>query len=163
MTPAAAQPAAAPAPAPAPAPPPPRQWPLRYALPAMGALPTAPRTARAHVRDVLGQWGLTRLEDNAVLIASELVTNAVRQATSQDGTPAYINGSLPLIQLTLLSDRARLLIAVYDQAPGIPVQARPAHDAENGRGLALIATLGTWDWHPAKGGKVVRALLAAAA
>ena len=29
--------------------------------------------------------------------------------------------------------------------------------------LALIAALGTWDWHPAQGGKVVRALLAAAA
>lgn len=141
----------------------PHRWPLSYVLPEMGALPTAPRTARAHVRDVLGEWGLHRLQDNAVLIASELVTNVVRQATSQDGSPIYVNGKLSIIQLSLYSDRESLLIAVYDQIPGIPVQAIPAPDAESGRGLALIATLGKWDWQPAPGGKVVRAFLAAAA
>lgn len=138
-------------------------WPLSYRLPAMGALLTAPKTARAHVRDVLAEWDLRQFEENAELVTSELVTNVVRQATTEDGTPIYINGRLPVIQLSLFSDRATLLIVVYDQVPGIPVQALPAADATNGRGLALIATLGTWDWHPVQGGKVVRAFLAAAA
>jgi anti-sigma regulatory factor (Ser/Thr protein kinase) len=129
----------------------------------MGALPTAPRTARAHVRDILAAWALPRLQDNAVLVASELVTNAVRQSHDTTGTPVYIGGRLPVIQLSMFSDRARLLIAVYDQAPGIPVQGHPDGTTETGRGLAIIATLGTWDWHPAQGGKIVRAYLAAAA
>jgi hypothetical protein len=138
-------------------------WPLSYVLPEMGALPTAPRTARAHVRDVLAAWGLPGFTDNAALVASELVTNVVRQCHDFSGSPVYINGRLPVVQLSLFSDRARLLIAVYDQAPGIPVQGHPDGSAETGRGLALIAALGTWDWHPVQGGKVVRALLAAAA
>ncbi len=143
--------------------PPPADWPLWYALPPMGALLTAPRTTRAHVRDVLAEWQLGHFEDNAVLIASELVTNAVRQATAEDGTPLYIAGKLPVIQVTLYGNRTRLLIAVYDQAPGTPRQGSGDINAENGRGLELIATLGRWDWHPAPGGKVVRAYLTAAA
>jgi len=77
--------------------PPGPSWPLWYVLPEMGALPTAPRAARAHVRDVLTQWGLTSFEDNAALIASELVTNVVQAATDEHGNPRYINGRLPLI------------------------------------------------------------------
>jgi anti-sigma regulatory factor (Ser/Thr protein kinase) len=138
-------------------------WPLSSVLPPMGALLTAPRTARAHVRDILSAWGLPRFTDNAVLVASELVSNVVRQCHDPGGNPVYIDGRLPVVQLSLFSDRARLLIAVYDQAPGIPEQGHPDDNAETGRGLALIATLGTWDWYPADGGKVVRALLAAAA
>jgi anti-sigma regulatory factor (Ser/Thr protein kinase) len=137
-------------------------WPLSYMLPPMGALLTAPRTARAHVRDILSAWALPRFTDNAVLVASELVTNVVRQCHDPIGNPVYIGGRLPVVQLSLFSDRDRLLIAVYDQLPGAPEQAHPDDEAETGRGLALIATLGTWDWHPAEGGKVVRALLAAA-
>jgi len=128
----------------------------------MGALITAPRTARAQVCDILRVWELTRFEENAVLIASELITNVVRQCHDPDGTPVYIGGRLPVIQLSLFSDRARLMIAVYDQVPGTPQERHPADDAETGRGLELIAMLGTWDWHPVPGGKVIRALLAAA-
>jgi anti-sigma regulatory factor (Ser/Thr protein kinase) len=144
-------------------PPPGLHWPLCYVLPPMGALPTAPRTARAHVSDVLGQWGPPHAKDTAVLVTSELVTNAVRQCHDPSGRPVYINGRLPVVQLSLFSDRERLLIAVYDQAPGTPEERHPGHHAETGRGLALISSLGHWDWYPVEGGKVVRAILAAAA
>jgi hypothetical protein len=129
----------------------------------MGALLTAPRTARAHVRDILSAWALPHFTDSAVLIASELVSNVVRQCHDPSGHPVYTGGRLPVVQLSLFSDQARLLITVYDQLPGIPEEGHPDDEAETGRGLALIATLGTWDWHPAEGGKVVRALLAATA
>jgi anti-sigma regulatory factor (Ser/Thr protein kinase) len=142
--------------------PPGPNWPLWYVLPEMGALPTAPRTARAHVRDVLTQWGLSCFEDDAVLVTSELVSNVVQAATGDDGTPVYLDGRLLLVQLSLFSDRARLLIVVYDQVPGVPAEGHPGQDAETGRGLALVGSLGTWDWHPVHGGKVVRALLQAA-
>jgi hypothetical protein len=142
--------------------PPGPSWPLSYVLPEMGALPTAPRTARAHVRDVLSQWGLPCFEDDATLVTSELLSNVVRAATDEHGMPVYVNGRLPLVQLSLFSDRARLLIAVYDQVPGVPEEGPADQDAETGRGLALVATLGAWDWHQVHGGKVVRALLEAA-
>jgi hypothetical protein len=122
----------------------------------MGALPTAPRMARAHVGDVLAEWGLPHFQDTAVLVTSELVTNAVQQCHDASGSPAYASGHLPVIQLSLHSDRARLLISVYDQAPGIPAERHPDHSAETGRGLALISALGQWDWHPAHGGKIAR-------
>lgn len=142
----------------------PQNWPLWYVLPAMGALPTAPRTARAHVCDVLGEWGLLHhFEDNATLAASELVTNAVRQATGEDGKPIYVGGKLPVVQLSLFSNRSRLLVVVFDQLPGTPVEQHVGSDAESGRGLAIVASLGAWDWRTVQGGKVVRALLSAAA
>jgi anti-sigma regulatory factor (Ser/Thr protein kinase) len=137
-------------------------WPLSYVLPPMGALPTAPRTARAHARDVTAAWRLPHLTDNAELVTSELVTNAVRQCTDHHGHPLYPGGRLPVVQLSLFSERTRLLITVYDQAPGIPEERHPDDNAETGRGLALIATLGAWDWYPVPDGKVVRALLAPA-
>src|SRR5258708_11451304 len=129
----------------------------------MGALPTAPRTARAHVSDVLGGWRAPRFQDDAVLIASELVTNVVRQCHDGSGRPVYIGGRLPVVQQSMFSDRTSLLIAVYDQAPGIPHERHPDDSAETGRGLALISSLGRWDWYPVRGGKVVRTLLVPAA
>ncbi len=138
-------------------------WPLWYVLPPMGALPTAPRTARAHVRDVLRAWGLPQFTDCAVLVASGLVTNVVRRCHDCGGNTAGADGQLPVFQLSVFSDRTRLLIAVYDQLPGTPEEGCPDDDAETGRGLSLISSLGTWDWHPANGGKVVRAFLVPAA
>src|ERR1700677_4484644 len=55
---------------------PPRpNWPLSSVLPPMGALATAPRTARMHLRDTLKEWDLPELIEDGELIASELVTN----------------------------------------------------------------------------------------
>jgi hypothetical protein len=51
-------------------------WPLAYAVPPLGALPTAPRLARAVMRSALGLWGLQGMAEVAETLASELVTNA---------------------------------------------------------------------------------------
>ena len=51
------------------------QWPLASYL-QLGALPTAVGCGRDHVRHILTEWGLTALIDDAVLITSELLTNA---------------------------------------------------------------------------------------
>jgi anti-sigma regulatory factor (Ser/Thr protein kinase) len=137
----------------------PRKWPLWYALDPVAALPTAARMARAHVRDVLGQWGLRHFEEDAILVTSELVANVVNQCHDSNGKPVYLNGHMPLLQLSMYSDSLRLLITLWDQAPGIPQQRNPDDDAETGRGLAMIARLGQWDWRPADSGKTVRVLL----
>ena len=135
------------------------RWTLHSALPTAGALPTAPKLARGFTADALAYWGLSRWEDDASLIASELVTNVVQQAHDRDGKPIYPEGRLPVFQLSLFSDRRRLLLAVWDDAPGFPVQGNATPDATCGRGLAMISRLGAWDWHLAGRGKVVRATI----
>ncbi|MFJ3586493.1 SpoIIE family protein phosphatase [Streptomyces sp. NPDC090127] len=93
-------------------------------------------TARAFVRDTLQGWGYAEVVDDAVVLTSELVTNAVIHA----GTAADV--------LCLRSEDG-IRVEVADRYPEreIPVQggrAVVAHpDRENGRGLLLCAALAT--------------------
>jgi anti-sigma regulatory factor (Ser/Thr protein kinase) len=128
-------------------------------MPPLGALPTAPASARAHVQVTLAGWHLGDLAEAAGIVVSELVTNAVEASTTPAGEPAYAGGRMAVIGLRLHSNGARLLIEVYDQAPGKPVLRHVSPDAEKGRGLAMVADLcaGSWGWHTVRGhaGKVV--------
>lgn len=145
---------------------PPRpSWPLFSVLPPMGALPTAPRTARMHLRDTLGEWGLPELIEDGELIASELVTNVVKRAHDPvAGRPVYVNGRLPVLQFGLFSDQTVLLISVWDQFADPPVRKTATADDESGRDLMMVGRISAaLDWFPAEGGKVVRAFLWAVA
>ena len=66
------------------------------------------------------------------------------------------------VRLWLLSDRARVLILVWDASPQPPVRVDFGEDVESGRGLLLVETISSrWDWyvpHQGVGGKVVWAL-----
>ena len=54
----------------------PGRWPLRSYL-ELAALDTAPGCARKHARAVLREWGLDPAGEEAALIVSEIVTNAM--------------------------------------------------------------------------------------
>jgi anti-sigma regulatory factor (Ser/Thr protein kinase) len=130
-------------------------WPLQDAL-ELGPLPGAVPCARLHVRHVLWEWGLTRAADDAELLISELVTNAV--AAPQ---PAGQLSPSP-VRLWLLADRARVLLLVWDASPAPPAPVKAGKDAESGRGLLLVDAISQrWDWYfPQRmGGKVVWAEL----
>ncbi|WP_189188161.1 SpoIIE family protein phosphatase [Streptomyces albiflavescens] len=95
-------------------------------------------TARSFVRDTLQGWGFADIVDDAVVLTSELVTNAVVHA----GTSADV--------LCLRSDDG-VRIEVADRYPEreIPLQATAVNmgspDREGGRGLQLCAALaGRW-------------------
>jgi anti-sigma regulatory factor (Ser/Thr protein kinase) len=127
------------------------QWRLSDVTAPLAALPTAPRIARAHVRTALLAWGMSSLADVAELVASELVTNALR-ASEQPGRPlSRQDRRTPVIGICLLADEARLRIEVWDQAAGLPVLREVPADFESGRGLTLVDALteGRWGWHPA--------------
>ena len=129
------------------------EWPLQDSL-ELGALPDAVPCARLHTRHVLREWGLTWLTENAELIISELMTNAVNSARA--------GGSIGPVRLWLLSDSTQLVIMVGDPSPLPPVRALNSRQAESGRGLRLVATLARqWDWYTPQQmrGKVVWALL----
>jgi anti-sigma regulatory factor (Ser/Thr protein kinase) len=123
-------------------------WPLVSALPPLGALTTAPASARAHVGAVLPGWHLADLTDACQAVVSELVTNALEASTGPTGELIYVDGRMPVIRLRLLSDGSHVLIEVLDQAPGFPAPRRAASDAEDGRGLQLVDALtrGRWGW-----------------
>jgi hypothetical protein len=113
-------------------------------------VPAAVAAARRFVRDTLGSWDLTgngddpddrddrdALVDDAVLLTSELVTNAVLHA----GTPVQVTCRL----LGDGSDRS-LEIAVLDRCPSqlrpdLPHTTGEAAERTNGRGLQLPSEL----------------------
>jgi anti-sigma regulatory factor (Ser/Thr protein kinase) len=121
------------------------RWPLRDAL-ILGALPDAVPSARAHLRQLLRQWGHAELDGDAGVVISELVTNAV--AASAELRPAVA----PVL-MWLGSDRRHVLAAVADTNLQPPMRLSLGPDAERGRGLALVEALSSrWGWHPASTG-----------
>ncbi|MBB0243382.1 SpoIIE family protein phosphatase [Streptomyces alkaliphilus] len=91
-------------------------------------------TARGFVRDTLQGWGLAELIDDAVVLTSELVTNAVIHA----GTSADV---------LCLRDESGVRVEVVDrhperELPFVPTRrGTPDPDSEGGRGLMLCAVL----------------------
>lgn len=127
-------------------------------MPPLAALPTVPAVARVFVRATLHVWHLDSLVQDAQLVVSELAGNAVAASADTDGRPIYVDGHMPVIRVCLLTDGVRLLIEVWDQAPGVPVLREVAGLEESGRGLMLVnAIADTWGWNPAEGrpGKAV--------
>ena len=103
--------------------------------------------ARQFVRSRLEAWEVTDHVEAAVLIASELVTNAVLHARTS-------------ISLKLLYEGGKLRIEVYDENTRVPVQSACPPDATSGRGLALVSALaGAWGIDHSGDGKTVWAEL----
>src|ERR1700734_2676541 len=132
--------------------------------------PVAPAAAAARrfVRDTLRSWELTgrsedqdALVDDAVLLTSELVTNAVLHA----GTPVQVTCRLVGDELN-----GAVEIAVLDRRPGefrleVPQATAEAAERTNGRGLQLPSQLASaWGVTYARAAKAVwfRISLAAA-
>lgn len=106
------------------------------------------RDARAFVRRRLGARGIAAaIVDSAVLIVSELVTNAAQHGG--DGVE-----SEALIKLAAVDTRLR--IEVHDASPRLPALCTASDDDEHGRGLAVVDALaGRWGWEPTADGKFV--------
>jgi anti-sigma regulatory factor (Ser/Thr protein kinase) len=103
---------------------------------------TAPSLARALTRSRLNKWGYGHLSDDVLLIASELIANAVAATPGEE------------IRYQCSHDIDGVLIAVWDGSPDSP-QARPMAemtlealdvseehwDDNSGRGLPIVAAL----------------------
>jgi CheY-like chemotaxis protein len=107
------------------------------------------RDARHFVSKKLREWGLDPLVDDALLIVSELATNAMTHARSGCG-------------LRLLLTPTTLRIEVVDSGDGAPEPQPPSTTGESGRGVNLVAALTTaWGMEVVEGeGKLVWAELA---
>jgi anti-sigma regulatory factor (Ser/Thr protein kinase) len=132
---------------------PPPKWPVRTRL-ELAAQPTAPGVARGHVRAVAREHGLAELAETAQLLASEIVTNAVR--ASQHAAARADLAAVPVIRLWITSDGVSIAIHVWDASDDMPVRHDAGPDAVSGRGLLLVETLSKdWGAYRQAGGKVV--------
>lgn len=89
--------------------------------------PTACSSARSVIRDVLRQWDLDDLVPTAELLASELVSNALRHSSGP-------------LRLTL-ERVSGLRCLVSDGTVDLPRPADAGPDDESGRGLLLVDML----------------------
>ncbi|MFE7127444.1 ATP-binding protein [Streptomyces sp. NPDC057617] len=108
--------------------------------------------ARMELRKALADWGLSGLEDSAVLILSELLSNA--------GLHARVSPE-QVIETHYFRSSGGLRIEVHDGSPERP-RPRPANlEASDGRGLLLVEALAdAWGVADRAGpGKVVWASL----
>jgi anti-sigma regulatory factor (Ser/Thr protein kinase) len=111
--------------------------------------PAAAAQARSQVRAAVYAWDVPVDPDTAVLLASELVTNAIRHETS--GT----------ITLAVACSCGELRVDVHDSSYSLPVVLEAALEAEAGRGLMLVATLSDeWGFYRTPAGKAVYFTLA---
>jgi len=122
----------------------------------LAALPSAVPWARRVLRHMLAEWQLESMADTAVLLVSELVTNAVQASAGRSA-----HGELPMIGLAIRMTAASL--AVWDPSPLRPVRQDADIARDRGRGLLLIDALADSRGHHASdGSKVVWCAVAVA-
>ncbi|MFE2578878.1 ATP-binding protein [Streptomyces sp. NPDC059378] len=123
----------------------------------------APSEARSFTRDVLTAWAFEDLMDQAVLIVSELTTNAERHGRRDGIAEGASSGSQDKqdeeITLTLAVQADVVTIEVEDNSPCAPVPRFPEQDAASGRGLCLVSAMAdSWTTRPTEDGNGKRVL-----
>ena len=121
----------------------------------LAAHPAAVPWARRLLGQTLREWELTGLSDTALLLVSELVTNAFK-ASAACTRPGREPAQRGFIGLAVHRLDTCLLLEVWDASPAPPVLQEPDPATESGRGLLLVEALSSkWGQEPAAGGKVV--------
>jgi anti-sigma regulatory factor (Ser/Thr protein kinase) len=115
----------------------------------LAAGPAAVHEARSQVRAAIGAWDVPVDPDVAVLLTSELMTNAIRHERGE------------AVTLAIACSCGQLRVDVHDTARSLPVRGDAPADAETGRGLMLVATLSAgWGAYRTLAGKAVYFILA---
>ncbi|MCH5671920.1 PAS domain S-box protein [Streptomyces gilvus] len=105
------------------------------------AVPSSVPEARAFLHQALEAWDCATATDDAVLLLSETLTNAVQHAVGPIG-------------LHLRRTDTDLTVEVSDHSPHLPQPRLAADDEESGRGLLLVRALADdWGVRPTDEGK----------
>ncbi len=105
--------------------------------------PESVKAARDFTAETLHAWGLDGLIQEAVIIASELVTNAIKHGTCL--TPP--SADLARVELAWERYASRVICVVTDGSSRQPVLGSADMVAESGRGLQVVHALAAaWGW-----------------
>jgi anti-sigma regulatory factor (Ser/Thr protein kinase) len=109
-------------------------------------VPASAGAGRRAVSEVLTDWGVPPdTVGDAVLVVSELVTNAVLHAPADD----------PLTLDLSVNDRV-LRVALSDSSSAAPRRRSPSGHDEGGRGIGILDTLASrWGVIARRGGKAL--------
>ena len=111
--------------------------------------PTAAAAARRQVQAAICGWEIPVDPDVAVLLTSELVTNAIRHEVT----------GIVMLAVTCSVDQLR--VDVHDTSRCLPMLVDASSDDEAGRGLMLVTTLSDeWGFYRTPAGKAVYFTLA---
>ena len=106
--------------------------------------PAAAAEARRQVQAAIRTWDILVDPDVAVLLTSELVTNAIRHEVTG------------IIMLAITCSCGQLRVDVHDTSRVLPMLVDAPVDAEAGRGLMLVTTLSAeWGFYRTPAGKAV--------
>ncbi|MFE9424292.1 ATP-binding protein [Kitasatospora sp. NPDC006697] len=97
---------------------------------------TAASVGRRLVHDELVDWGLADLADDAVLVASELITNGLLH-----GRRPRPDGGKSSVTVTVARYSSMVAVSVEDQNLALPVERVAGADDTGGRGLELVSAL----------------------
>jgi len=111
--------------------------------------PAAAAGARRQVQAAIRAWDIPVDPDVAVLLTSELVTNAIRHEVTG------------IVMLVITCSCGQLRVDVHDTSRALPMLVDAPVDAETGRGLMLVTTLSAeWGFYRTPAGKAVYFTLA---
>ena len=111
--------------------------------------PAAAAQARRQVQAAIRAWDIPVDPDVAVLLTSELVTNAIRHEVTG------------IVMLAITCSCGQLRVDVHDTSRALPMLVDAPADAEAGRGLLLVTTLSAeWGFYRTPAGKAVYFTLA---
>ena len=111
--------------------------------------PAAAAEARRQVRAAIYAWDIPVDQDVAILLTSELVTNAIGHEVTG------------IITLAITCSCGQLRVDVHDTSRALPTLIDAPVDAETGRGLMLVTTLSAeWGFYRTPAGKAVYFTLA---
>lgn len=119
----------------------------------MLSTPESVGMVRGQVRAALEFAGLEEYVDDAQLIASELVSNAVRHGSTSPEQKVTV-------ALIRVDSKPGVALIVVDSSPEPPVLKDFTLDEEGGRGMAIVEALASsWHWTRKGEGKAVIAIL----
>jgi anti-sigma regulatory factor (Ser/Thr protein kinase) len=113
----------------------------------LAPMPESARAAREFTVATLHEWQLESLTEDAVVIASELATNAILHGTPAATRDAANDPERALVELSWSLQASRLICVVTDQAGTPPAVAAQDPEAESGHGLQIVGALAVaWGW-----------------
>jgi anti-sigma regulatory factor (Ser/Thr protein kinase) len=118
------------------------------------SIPESVRMARYYIRAALAFHELDQYADDAAIVTSELVTNAVQHVCDNGGKTIGVT-------LVRAGSPAAVTVVVSDSSPEGPIKGNTVAGSERGRGLQIVEALSAhWGWRHEPGGKAVFAVLA---